>query len=82
MNYSEYSCTTQHTVTVCLLYNISGRVVAMMSPDESWVAKWQRIGKCIIILILGKGFPVTQHELVWVVIIKSYIDGTLLQTSL
>lgn len=21
------------------------RVVAMMSPDESWVAKWQRIGQ-------------------------------------
>lgn len=21
------------------------RVVAMMSPEDSWVAKWQRIGK-------------------------------------
>lgn len=31
--------------TVFLMHLCVHSVIAMMSPEDSWVAKWQRIGK-------------------------------------
>lgn len=36
------------------------RVVAMMSPEDSWVAKWQRIGKTTAICALNTSFVSTE----------------------
>ncbi|KAJ8313113.1 hypothetical protein KUTeg_010486 [Tegillarca granosa] len=42
----------------CTSSNFDG-VVALMSPDDSWVAKWQRICKFILFASLGKNTDCT-----------------------
>ena len=38
--------------TVLFLTVVIGRIISMVSPDDSWVAKWQRVSKSTLVQVI------------------------------